>query len=428
MMDQNRLDTPLSVEKWLALLEKRHPTAIELGLDRIRKVADHMGIRPGSAKVVTVAGTNGKGSTCAMIDAMLRAQGLSTGRYASPHLLKFHERITLFGEAVSDAFLLTAFAAVEAARGDISLTFFEFTTLAAFWCFQQSDLDVWVVEVGLGGRLDATNLLDADIGVVTGIALDHQDWLGSDLTQIGREKAGIFRLGKPAVIGQIEDCEGVIEIAGLLDCTVYQRGQHYQGLQKGDVWDWAGETIGLTGAGQRLQFMDLPVPSLPLVNAATALQAVCLLDPTIRHEALAQALASVSLFGRLQKITWQSCECVLDVAHNPQAARFIVRALEEKAWQPEAIVLSMLADKDVTKTVAALLALRPKVVYVATLAVLRGQNAAQLAALIDSPVPVIQCESIKIALNLARQNHKKLLICGSFYTVSQAINHMQEVD
>ena len=417
-----------SVDSWLALLETRHPTSIELGLKRIQKVANLMGIDPGTAQVITVAGTNGKGSTCAMIDALLSTHGLRTGRYASPHLLKFHERISLLGQPVSDALLLEAFSAIESARQDISLTFFEFTTLAAFWCFQQSNLDVWVVEVGLGGRLDATNILDADVGVVTSIALDHQDWLGSDLTQIGREKAGILRKDRPAVMGQIEDCEGVLETALALNCVIFQRGQQYQGSQKGPVWDWAGETLGLTGRMQQLAFMDLPVPALPLVNAATAIQAVCLLVPTITQKTISDALSSVSLQGRLQRFEWQAHECIVDVAHNPQAAHFIVSALAAKPWRPEAIVLGMLADKDVRHTVAALMELAPKALYVASLSVPRGQTAAHIAALIDTAVPIIECDSVEKAMNLAGQSHKKLLICGSFYTVAQAINHMQEVD
>ena len=417
-----------SVEDWLSLLEKRHPTEIELGLDRIAAVADHMGISPGSAHVITVAGTNGKGSTCAMIDALVSAHGYRTGRYASPHLLRFHERITVTGNAVEDTQLLAAFSAVEVGRGDISLTFFEFTTLAAFWCFQQSDLDVWIVEVGLGGRLDATNILDADVAVVTGIALDHQDWLGSDLVQIGREKAGIFRPNARAVLGQVDDCEGVIEVSQRLGTRLFRRAQDFDATLVGNLWNWQGSGIDDAGNEVSMVFNDIPVPQLPLMNAATALQATVLLYPEITHQQVSHSLANVTLMGRMQSFNVGGTTCLVDVGHNPQAAQYIVDVLTGKEWRPDALVLGMLSDKDVSKTAEILLEMCPVRVYLATLSVTRGRTAEQLAAMISTDIELVLCDSVVHAIEQARQQHKKLLICGSFYTVADAIHYFQEVE
>lgn len=417
-----------TVEDWLSLLEKRHPTEIELGLDRIAAVAKRMGISPGHAHVITVAGTNGKGSTCAIIDALVSKHGYRTGRYASPHLLTFHERISISGVAISDTNLLAAFSAVEAARGDISLTFFEFTTLAAFWCFQQAALDLWIVEVGLGGRLDATNILDADVAVVTGIALDHQDWLGTDLIQIGREKAGIFRPQGLAVLGQITDCEGVIEVSQRLGTQLFRRATDFDVTVNRNQWHWQGRVLDSTGNQGSMQFDHLPVPQLPLMNAATAIQATVLLYPEITHEQVSQALSEVSLAGRMQSFTVGDADCLVDVGHNPQAARYIVDVLAARAWRPEALVLGMLSDKDVTKTAEILLEMRPTRVYLATLSVPRGRTAEQLAAMISTDIALVPCDSVVKAIDQARQLHKKLLICGSFYTVANAIHHFQEIE
>ena len=417
-----------SVEDWLSLLEQRHPTEIELGLGRIAAVASRMGISPGHARVITVAGTNGKGSTCAMIDALLTAHGLRTGRYASPHLLTFHERITLTGTAINDEQLLAAFAAVEAGRGDVSLTFFEFTTLAAFWSFQQAKLDVWVVEVGLGGRLDATNILDADVGVVTSIALDHQDWLGDDVVQIGREKAGIFRPQRLAVLGQPDGCEGVVEVAQKLGIRLLRRGRDF-GLTKGThYWHWNGVIINSQGDELSIRMEQLTVPQLPLVNASTALQAVLLLFPDIGRQAASQAFAQVRLMGRMQSYQFGEADCVVDVGHNPQAAQYMADQLRERQWQPDAVILGMLSDKDVTQTASLLLTLMPKTLFLASLSVPRGRSASQLESLIKTDVPIVTCESIAAAIEQARQHHKKLLICGSFYTVANAIHHFQDAD
>ncbi|MDX9768438.1 MAG: Mur ligase family protein, partial [Ectothiorhodospiraceae bacterium] len=214
----SRFESSENIEKfglddWLAWMESHHPRQIELGLDRIRAVAARLGIAPRGAKVITVGGTNGKGSCVAFLEQLLRVDGRRVGAYTSPHLLRYNERVRIDGQAVADVDLCAAFRAVYAALGDISLTYFEFGTLAALWLLQQQPLDVWVLEVGLGGRLDAVNLIDADVAVITTVDLDHQDWLGPDRETIGREKAGIFRRDRWAICVDPEPPRSVVEAA-----------------------------------------------------------------------------------------------------------------------------------------------------------------------------------------------------------------------
>ncbi|TNF36330.1 MAG: bifunctional tetrahydrofolate synthase/dihydrofolate synthase, partial [Gammaproteobacteria bacterium] len=232
-----------SLDHWLSLLETRHPSVIELGLDRIASVLQRMALPRLATHIITVAGTNGKGSTVACINALLVAQGMRTGVYTSPHLVRFNERIVIDGQPVDDDTLCAAFERIESVRGGISLTYFEFTTLAAFAVFADAALDAVVLEVGLGGRLDAVNAVDADIAVVTRIALDHQDWLGDSLEQIAAEKAGVMRAGKPAVIGQPAPPQSLREAAVALGAPWYGRGEQFDLVATAQGWEWqAGAT------------------------------------------------------------------------------------------------------------------------------------------------------------------------------------------
>lgn len=410
-----------TAEQWLDLIQKRHPTEIDLGLERIKIVADNMGINPGDAKVITVAGTNGKGSTCAILESILLSAGYSCGRYASPHLIKFNERINLSGKQVSDAFLVSAFEEIEKNRNGVSLSYFEFATLAAFWCFQQQRLDVWIIEVGLGGRLDASNIIDADVGVVTSIALDHDDWLGSDLTVIGREKAGIFRKNQFVVCGEAEHNRGVVDFAQQLNCQLALQGTDYGFLSQDNSWSW----YGIDNKKKPVSFNQLPVPGLPRVNAATAIQALYFSDLEITKKSIIDGLVSVSLAGRLQVIRIDDVEFILDVAHNPHAAQYIVTELKMQNRVPEVMIIGMLSDKDISGTLTELNKLHCSTVYFVSLDEPRGQSAAQMAEYAPAEIAVTQFESFEEAIQASRKNFKRILICGSFHTVGKSIQYLK---
>jgi len=232
--------TQRTLADWLAYLEQLHPTAIDMGLERSHQVAQRLGLHRPAPRVVTVTGTNGKGSTCAFLASLLRAQGLKVGVYSSPHLLAYNERVQIDGVDASDDALCEAFVAVEAARGETSLTYFEMGTLAAFWLFERSGLDAVVLEVGLGGRLDAVNLVDADLALVTSIGIDHADWLGDTRESVAFEKAGIFRAGKPALCGDLDPPAPLVERAAALNAPFILRGRDYDLAVGEGAWHWRG--------------------------------------------------------------------------------------------------------------------------------------------------------------------------------------------
>ncbi|MGM0825835.1 MAG: bifunctional tetrahydrofolate synthase/dihydrofolate synthase [Pseudomonadota bacterium] len=342
-----------TLAQWLEYLETLHPVGIDMGLDRVSQVADRMGLlqRPIAKRVISVAGTNGKGSTLAMIDSVARAHGLQVGTYTSPHLLHYNERVQLNGRMASDERLVAGFEAVEQARlasPAISLTYFEAGTLCALWCLIQQPLDLAVLEVGLGGRLDAVNIVDADVAVVTTIAQDHAGYLGTDIAQIGREKAGIFRSRQPAVLGSRELPESVAVAAQALQAPVYQLGRHFdQFVGPTSNWCWQGRTAN----GEPLSLDALPDPGLPIDNAATALQALTLAGLALVASPTRTALATLVVPGRMQ---WQGQWC-LDVGHNPHAAEYLARHLPPVAadatqWG----LIGMLNDKDADGVIAAL--------------------------------------------------------------------------
>jgi len=342
--------SPRTLAEWLAYIERQHPSAIAMGLERVRDVATRMHLARPARRVVTVAGTNGKGSTVAFIEAIARAAGWKVGAYTSPHLLAYNERVRIDGADVADHALVQAFDAVEAARGDTALTYFEYGTLAALWLFERSNLDLAVLEVGLGGRLDAVNLVDADVAVITTVDLDHQDWLGSDRESIGREKAGIARAFRPLVLGEDDPPSSVLGHAYAIGASAIRAGCDFffSPLEAGR-WQW--REIGSE--------FDLPSPRLSapsqLRNAATAIAALRALPDALPTEAYAQGVANAELPGRLQRFVLNGVEVVLDVAHNPQAAR------ELHAWLQQApspgrtcAVFAALGDKDIAGIVGAL--------------------------------------------------------------------------
>lgn len=346
---------PLSLNQWLQHLETLHPVGIDMGLERVSQVARRMGLlsRPIAPRVITVAGTNGKGSTLALIDSVARAHGLRVGTYTSPHLLRYNERVRIAGQEADDSLLVHGFEQVERARlqaPDISLTYFEAGTLCGLWCLANAALDLAVLEVGLGGRLDAVNIIDADVAIVTTIAQDHANFLGNDLAQIGREKAGIFRAGKPAVLGSQTLPASVAGCAQSLAAPTFTLGQQFDHQTMGEetaTWRWQGQRSD----GKCFTIDELADPGLPIDNAATALQALVLAETKLIPAHVREGLATVQLAGRLQ---WIGQWC-LDVGHNPHAAEYVARHLpappkEGRQWG----LIGMLNDKDVDGVIQAL--------------------------------------------------------------------------
>lgn len=404
-----------SLADWLAWLELQHPRAIDLGLARVGEVADRLGVRALGCPVITVAGTNGKGSTVATLVSIGCAAGLRVGSYTSPHLLRFNERICLQGAPVDDATLVAAFEQVEAARSEVSLTYFEFTTLAAFVVFRAAGLDLAVLEVGLGGRLDAVNVVDADVAVVTSIGIDHVEYLGDNREVIATEKAGIFRAGRPAICGDAEPPATLLAAAAALGAPLSRRGIDYGFSDEGESWTWSG-------AGRQLG--GLPRPALALENAATALAALFASAVAVPEAALREGLRQAALPGRLQAVA-QAPLVLLDVAHNPHGAAFLMRQLPPaRPGQRTLAVLAMLADKDAAGVVDACLG-RIDAWHVATLAVPRGQQAAVLAKLLLERGCTVAgtYRNVTEALVAARQqalSTDRILVFGSFYTVAAA--------
>lgn len=340
---------PKTLDDWLEYIGRQHPQAIEMGLARVRAVAAAMGLARPAPRVVTVAGTNGKGSTVAFLEAIAREAGLRVGAYTSPHLVEYGERVRIDGTQAAPADLVEAFAAVEAARGSTPLTYFEFGTLAALWLFARAGLDLAILEVGLGGRLDATNLVDADVAVITTVDLDHQDWLGADREAIGVEKAGIARAWKPLVLGDDDPPASVLRHAYAIGASALRIGCDFF-FEPVDAGHWRWREVGYA--------LELPRPSLPapvqLRNAAVAIAAVRALDLEIDEAAIARGVAAARLPGRLQQFQRHGIDIAVDVGHNPQAARALAAWLRAApaAGRTHA-VYAALGDKDAATVVAA---------------------------------------------------------------------------
>jgi dihydrofolate synthase/folylpolyglutamate synthase len=404
-----------SLNEWLTWLEAQHPKAIDLGLERVGVVADRLRARELACPVISVAGTNGKGSTVATLVSIYRAAGLRVGSYTSPHLLHFNERICLDGQPVEDAVLVAAFEKIQAAQGDVSLTYFEFTTLAALVIFREAALDIVILEVGLGGRLDAVNLVGADVAVVTSIGIDHVEYLGDTREKIAIEKAGIFRAGKPAICGDINPPTSLRESAQYIGAVFIQKHRDFDFSDEGECWRWQDAQQTLSG---------LPKPALALDNAATALAAVFAAPLTIPETALREGLRQAALPGRLQTVA-QAPLVLLDVAHNPHGAEFLMRQLAPAAkGQRSFAVFAMLADKDIAGVIDACLG-HIDSWFVADLDVPRGAKAAQIKPLLLQRGGHIggSYHQVVSALQAAREQAKasdRILVFGSFYTVAAA--------
>ena len=398
---------------WLQWQESLNPRSIELGLNRIRAVARQLGLPDGKILTLTVAGTNGKGSSSTLAAQVLREAGYRSGLYTSPHLLRYNERIAIDGMPATDADLCRAFMAIEEARGETLLTYFEFGTLAALWLFREAKVEVQVLEVGLGGRLDAANLVDADVALITNIGLDHTDWLGTDRESIAREKAGIMRAGRPVVCADSDAPAAIAASAQDLQAPLTQIGRDFGFSAGTDQWHWSGPGGELRG---------LPLPGLrganQLQNACGTIAALRLLSLKIPDDAIRRALPALQLPGRYQRIG----NVILDVGHNAEAAQVLAdNLMRDKSDGRILLVLGMLSDKPV-EAVGRELARCSDQVFVGTLPGARGLSAEALAQrLHGSGLKCQICADVPAAFAKARQAARKgdwVVVTGSFLTVA----------
>jgi dihydrofolate synthase/folylpolyglutamate synthase len=414
----------LPLAGWLARLEQLHPSAIDLGLDRVRRVRDALGVAP-VFPVLVVGGTNGKGSTCAYLEAILGAAGYTTGLYTSPHLLRYNERVRIAGREASDADLVAAFEKIDVARGDTSLTYFEFGTLGAMLQFLDAGVDVAILEVGLGGRLDAVNVFDADVAIVTSVDLDHMDYLGDTREQIGFEKAGIYRAGRPAVCADPAPPASLLEQARRIGADLRCAERDYSAQREADRW---------TYRGPELAWPDLPLPAMAgafqLRNAAAALAALEAVRDRlpVDEAAIRTGLVAARVPGRFQRIAREP-DVILDVAHNPEAARALAATLREQPVPGRTLaVVGMLADKDAAGVFAALQC-EIDAWWTCTPDSPRAQDATALATLLRAhagKAPVRVQPNVNVALAEARSaacEDDRILVFGSFYTVAAVLDH-----
>ena len=317
---QNKIPDAMSdLETWLCYLEQLHPSSIELGLERVKSVAERLELLQPAPYIFTVAGTNGKGTTCRTLEMILLAADKRVGVYSSPHLLRFTERVRINNQESTPSDTVKAFAAIEKARGDVSLTYFEYATLAALYQFKQAQLDVVILEVGLGGRLDATNIVDADIAIITTIGIDHVEYLGNNRESIGQEKAGIFKPKSIAIVGEPEIPSSILDVAHAVNCPVFAVNKDWA-YQQIDKLSWQFNS-------SIKQYKNLPIPHVPLANAATAIAALSYSPFSITQEQIDDALEKTSLIGRFQ-IIQSSPIVIVDVAHNPHAHRYLFKTIE----------------------------------------------------------------------------------------------------
>ncbi len=411
-----------TLQQWLRWQQQLHPRAIDLGLERVHQVMARLLPATPPFTTIIVGGTNGKGSSVAFLETMLRAGGYRTGAYTSPHLLRYNERIRVDGQAIDDAFLCQAFTRVDEVRQDVALTFFEFGTLAALDIFWTTDVDVAILEVGLGGRLDAVNCLDANAALVTGIGIDHVQWLGPDRESIGREKAGIYRTGRPAICADRAPPESLLTHARAIDANLLLAGRDYDFHGEGAGWRWWGHGVELR---------NLPEPALAgahqLHNAAAAVATLMALSERLplSVEAIHRGLVEADVAGRFQVIPGP-VEWILDVAHNPSAAAILAHCLEArpcpgKTWA----VVGMFADKDVA-SVAHALSGGIDHWLTATLDPPRGLSAEGLAKTllglgVMDPLPYPGISQALLAVERRAETGDRIVVFGSFSVVAEAL-------
>jgi len=400
-----------TLAEWLAFIERQHPSTIALGLERVADVLKRMHLRL-EFPVITVGGTNGKGSTCAMLEAILRAGGRRTGLYTSPHLVDYNERVRIAGRQADDALLCEGFEAVERARGDTPLTYFEFGTLAAFQVFSRQGIEIAILEIGLGGRLDAVNALDADCAVLTSVGIDHVDYLGPDRESIGREKAGIFRAGRPAVVADPDPPRSVLAAPG--EKLLFGKDFGFQDMPaQWTYWGPQGRRSGLAHPALRGR--------IQLRNASAALCALDALRLPVAMQDVRRGLAEVELPARFQALPGRP-QVILDVAHNVEAAKVLADNLAASGFAPETIaVCGMLRDKDIA---GVLRTLAPRITrwHLASLPGPRAASADELEKALGKSAEKHASPQAAFAAALKRAGEgDKIVVFGSFLTVGEVV-------
>jgi len=451
-----------SLDGWLDWQTSLHPKAIDLGLDRVRKVADQLGLLQPKHVVITVAGTNGKGSSVAMLETMLLEMGHKVGAYTSPHMHRYNERIRVAGVDGPDEWILDAFDSIDQARGEISLSYFEFATLAGLWIFARQRVDIAILEVGLGGRLDAVNIVDADVALITAIGVDHTEWLGEGRDRISLEKAGIARRERPVIVSEPDPPQVMKTFLKQLGSHYFQLGEDFDFSVAEGEWDWwfnletsvgsRKSTQALGAPGKPIPYMSFPRPTetskfselrlkaLPepglqgrhqFQNVAGAIAVSQLLPERLcpDERAIRAALRRIHLAGRYERIDPQSTqvdfEVILDVAHNPDGARVLARTLEEHDIRGKTyVLLGVMKDKDI-KTMLKTLAPVVDVWLLSTPHTERAMVPSALHALLKTTAPAAKGYAtldIAAAWNRAKSmltEHDRLVVTGSFYTVAE---------
>lgn len=420
-----------SLAEWLGWLEQSHPKEIDLGLDRIRQVAARMDLLKPNAKVITVAGTNGKGSCVTATAGLLRAANFNVGVYTSPHLLHYAERIQINGKPVADELICAAFEKIATAcsasgESSISLTYFEYGTLAALEIFKQQQVDFYVLEVGLGGRLDAVNIIDADVAVITSIAIDHQDWLGDTRDAIGREKAGILRDQQLFVCADPNPPQTILDISAQLKTKAYFVGREFSFVENESVWSWEGKAVN----GLSIELVSMRAPHLPLPSMAAALQVVNLLGIELTQQQIEQSLLGLELPGRFQQISYQDRQFILDVAHNPAATEYLAKRLTVQPITGKTFaIVAMMSDKDRIASLENLVGLVDKwflldlseIPRAASIQAL-GDNLLSLKAQVQQSGAISQLIPAVLAKATPQD---RVLVFGSFFTVAAALAYLQ---
>jgi len=412
--------------EWLDWQESLHFTAIDLGLDRCLSVAEKLGLLAPRHVVISVAGTNGKGSSVKMLELILKASGYKTGCYTSPHLIRYNERIQIDGEEVSDIKLCESFSRIDRVRGDISLTYFEFGTLAALDIFQNAEIDVAILEVGLGGRLDAVNCVDADAALVTSIDIDHENWLGSNRESIGREKAGIYRTSTSAICSDPNPPKSLLKYAESIGASLFLHQKNYNYQVNDDGWTWCSDKI---------VFDNLPKPSLyddsQIQNAAGVLMLLTTLKDRFKvdGDAIRKGMQEFKLAGRFQ-IVPDNAQIILDVAHNRQAVNILVKNMKQLPITGKThVLIGMLKDKNhiaIFKELAEI----TDVWHIVSLDDIRGSDSLELASklrTIEKDKPIACYNTVPEALDYVRnivEPKDRIVVTGSFLSVGAAINHL----
>ncbi|MDF1644227.1 MAG: bifunctional tetrahydrofolate synthase/dihydrofolate synthase [Pseudomonadales bacterium] len=426
-MPEQQSNMPGNLPDWLEWIEKLHPEEVELGLSRVREVADELGLLDyfldSGVQVITIAGTNGKGSTAAMLERIACISQISVGCFTSPHFLRYNERIRIDGVEASDDCICGVFSEIVPHTKDNPLTYFEYGTLAALQAFKNAQVELVILEVGLGGRLDAVNIIDADIAIVTSIGIDHQEWLGDNREQIGFEKAGILRKNKPLVCGESDPPDSVIALTQDLATPLYIRDSAFGFGQPGSGANW--EWYGQDGGGVKLVLSDLPEPHVPRESVASALQAVALFNSSLLTKRLVQsALLSLKLPGRFFKMP--NKQAILDVAHNPDAANYLSKQI---ATLPVAgkifAVFAVMADKDLDGILSALKA-SVDFWYLTELDLTRAASNSELDDLfkrhrIDAYRTMPTVEAALLDAERTMTEGDMLLVLGSFFTAAAAL-------